>query len=672
MLASALAGIPLVVSSRHFPAMTGSAFAQAPATAANTLVIDAHTHIFNAEDVPLFGFATHIWIDLLGGLERVAQFILSPVALILDAVIQLAAPGHKNELQKLKDLNEANRARAAGGTGTNPFVSGEAKLPRFDEIPEEPDFEDPITRATDPAPGEGPEAEFEAELGEDVRNALRKSRRSAVDFQLRHDFILALEDNNGDVNIYDWAQEQLYDTLDVEDREWLLDDKRLSQLRDEAQELDEEERRQILAHLAEYQEYLIEEQSAPSRQNFVGRIILKFTAWFLLRGKLKIISAVLKRLISYRSTNVKNLIKDFKKERRRHTDLDVFVSALVDFDKWSGNDVSTYRTSIEKQIDIMAEMSEAFDGRILPFVAFCPYRQVEVEWKNRTTGSQDKTPLDLVKDALTTKGFVGVKLYPQLGFRPRGNAAFDTQPGFLWPYRSSAFKPREIDQGGKKFGELLDDAMLKFFRYCVPRDIPIMTHGNDSLGTRKNGSDCGNPIYWEQVLTFNSSEFRNLRLNIGHMGGYDDVTCRNPGNTCEADDWSLKIAGLMKTWPNVYSDLSNFEPVVMGGKNRRNRNRETLKQALQTLFGTGAQGNAGMSKLMYGSDWHMPINKLRYRKYFDQMEKLGNDVLSGNKKNFTGGAATKFLGLNPGDATRNRLNSFYSGRGMTPDWTTKI
>lgn len=650
MLASALAGIPLVFSIKPVSATIGSASAATGSPMANNLVVDAHTHVFNAEDVPLFGFATHIWVEKIGGLVRVAQFILSPIGLILDAVIQLVAPGHKNELQKLKDYNEKQKADVAGRSGTNQFIQNEDYLPQFDTEIDVLDIEDRIVEATDGV-----------------------ARRSDFDFQLRHDWIKALEDNNGDVNIFEWAQEKRDDTLSEEDWNWLLDETRLTELRDEAEQLDNEERQQILGHSEAYEDYLSMNGGSSKSKRYVGPGILKFAAWFLLRGKLKGIATSLKRLISYRSTNAKNLIKAFKKKRRGDTSVDVFVSALVDFDKWSGNDESKYRTSIKDQIQIMAELSQAFKGQILPFVAFDPWRQVETTIENKTSSLKKETPLDLVKDAIENKGFVGVKLYPQLGFRPHGNWEFDALRNPPWPHRKNGFNPRTVLDNNKGFGCLLDDALIDLYKYCVEKDVPILTHGNDSLGTRKNGSDCGNPKFWKRVLDCKNVDLKSLRLNIGHMGGFEAVTCRNTNGKCDSDDWTSTISDLVKDYPNVYSDLSNFEPIVKGGKKKRNKNKKKLLQALRKLFDTTPQGIAGMKKLMYGSDWHMPINKGRYREYFDSMESIGGDLIPGNKENFNGGAAVNFLGLRTGSSgARSRLNDFYKDRKMSPEWTQKI
>jgi hypothetical protein len=103
----------------------------------------------------------------------------------------------------------------------------------------------------------------------------------------------------------------------------------------------------------------------------------------------------------------------------------LMTPAIVDFSKWLEDED---QLSIEAQVDVMARIACRRDGpRVHGFVGFDPLRQALYDHHQRKP--TDKDPMAVVRGAIevarildgtltkTTGGFVGVKLYPPMGFR---------------------------------------------------------------------------------------------------------------------------------------------------------------------------------------------------------------------------------------------------------------
>src|SRR6516225_6340068 len=107
----------------------------------------------------------------------------------------------------------------------------------------------------------------------------------------------------------------------------------------------------------------------------------------------------------------------------------LMTPAIVDFSKWLEDED---QLSIEEQVDVMARIACRRDGpRVHGFVGFDPLRQALYDHHRRKPG--DKDPMAIVRHAIevdrilvgnstkATGGFVGVKLYPPMGFQATDN-----------------------------------------------------------------------------------------------------------------------------------------------------------------------------------------------------------------------------------------------------------
>lgn len=91
------------------------------------------------------------------------------------------------------------------------------------------------------------------------------------------------------------------------------------------------------------------------------------------------------------------------------------------------------------QIEILHLMAKLWPGQIMPF---CPY------------DPRRPNCLDIVKKAMDTQAYVGVKLYARCGWMPTNNAALH----------------------GTEIGKILDDRLEELYTYVTANDIPILNH----------------------------------------------------------------------------------------------------------------------------------------------------------------------------------------------------
>ena len=98
-----------------------------------------------------------------------------------------------------------------------------------------------------------------------------------------------------------------------------------------------------------------------------------------------------------------------------------------------------------------------------------------------------------MRDAVERAGFIGVKLYPPVGFLPLGNAGFSPDAAR---------------------GQALDQALRALYATCEAEEIPITAHASPGNEFALGYGQLAAPERWAPVLR----EFPNLRLNFGHFG----------------------------------------------------------------------------------------------------------------------------------------------------------
>jgi len=337
--------------------------------------------------------------------------------------------------------------------------------------------------------------------------------------------------------------------------------------------------------------------------------------------------------------------------RKLHRNRVVLVTpALVDFSLWVEDE---RHAPMQQQVDVMTRVSLRRNGqRSHGFVGFDPLRQALHEKRG---GAATAEPLGIVRRAVERGGFIGVKLYPPMGFQPIDNAAL-----------GAAFPDHVTRELGERPGEALDRALAQLYAWCAEKNVPIMAHAVASNEAGTGYGQRAHPKFWARVL----EQYPALRINMAHFGGFRQI-----GQPPKRDvTWEWTIGGIFAKAPQSYafSDFSYFSELLADTGEKR---RELLLNL--TAFRTAFRPSA--DHLLFGTDWTMIGREAGFEpkrkgvSYVDLVgEFLGEAGYSDaeiDKIMFAN--AVRFLGLAPADregGTRGRLEAFYASHGQSADW----
>jgi predicted TIM-barrel fold metal-dependent hydrolase len=306
----------------------------------------------------------------------------------------------------------------------------------------------------------------------------------------------------------------------------------------------------------------------------------------------------------------------------------VFACHMVDFDYGLGVENVKLPTDLDTQIEVMSRIHLMSQGRILPFVAFDPWRD------HREHGAA----FERVKNAVSAGKSLGVKLYPPMGFAPAENAKPPFPAG--WP------KDPDFPAG-------LDRSMNRLFDWCESEGVPVLAHANRSNAADPSFLDLGDPNRWRAAL----AEHPKLRVCFAHFGG-DCLISKSD----ECSNWAEGFLEAFAEGPYAYADWSYFEHVLP------DEDRSALLKRAAALFEKG--GELARSRIVYGSDWLMlaiEAGAERYYRDFAELEDGLSKQFGGIAEQFFVKNAATYLGLLSGGATRARIEQTFSGRGR-PAW----
>ncbi|MDZ5636293.1 amidohydrolase family protein [Janthinobacterium sp. GMG1] len=361
----------------------------------------------------------------------------------------------------------------------------------------------------------------------------------------------------------------------------------------------------------------------------------------------------------YRYVNIQQYLRTFNVPGVRMVDL--LMPSMVDYSWWISKGKPT-ATSLETQVQVMEQLSILTGGRMHGFVPFCPLREVAFSKGKSATSS-----FDLVQRALEEHGFIGVKLYPPMGFAALGNQYIqDAEPDF-WRRR---WLPEWV-QNTPDLGKLLDDALRRLYDYCQKHGVPIMAHTGLSNGPSMAFKNLAGSKYWACVL----KEFPRLRVNFGHFGDTSIVKDQRAGfSLAEAFAKEMNASGPGEF---AYADAGFFTEVIS--------DQPELKADLQKLYNlTAPKGSASLAnRFLYGTDWEMSLTASSIGSYLSDFMKLFKELeelpsLSGEtvttlSNKFFGDNAVRYAGLSRGGETRLRLQAFYDKHGVKPPaWRLKV
>lgn len=238
--------------------------------------------------------------------------------------------------------------------------------------------------------------------------------------------------------------------------------------------------------------------------------------------------------------------------------IDCALGALVDFDGWLD---CPPRSAHDDQVKLHQLLSALTGGYMRPLVAYNPWTDI------RDKGAA----LKRVVDAVTRRGFVGVKIYPPNGFYPCGNKTRAGSPGL-----------------GPSFAEL--DAVLDgLWETCTALNVPVMAHTNHSSGKNKDFDELGGPPGWKELLV-RFKDRGSPPVNLGHFGGAGGGTT-----------WTGEFADLMtqKGGERIYGDIGFWDELQC-------RDAEGPGCGTAKLRLADALKRPGVDKrVMYGTDWFM-------------------------------------------------------------------
>lgn len=248
--------------------------------------------------------------------------------------------------------------------------------------------------------------------------------------------------------------------------------------------------------------------------------------------------------------------------------IDHALGALVDFDAWLD---CPPRSAHDDQVKLHQLLSALSGGYMRPLVAYNPWTDV------RDNGAA----LERVVDAVTRRGFVGVKIYPPNGFYPYGNTTRAGSPSL-----------------GPSFADL-DRRLEKLWEKCTELNVPVMAHTNQSSGKDHEFDKLGGPAGW-RALVARFGQRGSPPVNLGHFGG------ASPGTT-----WTAEFADLMagRGGERIYGDIGFWDDLQCGqaGAVTCAAARKRLEDALL---------RPGVSqRVMYGSDWFMLSTRRNWGDY---------------------------------------------------------
>jgi predicted TIM-barrel fold metal-dependent hydrolase len=253
---------------------------------------------------------------------------------------------------------------------------------------------------------------------------------------------------------------------------------------------------------------------------------------------------------------------------------DAVVALMMDITS-DGNDNGQF----ERQLKDTSAMVLAYPGRIFPFVAVNPMRPDHFQ---------------IMERALNGMGFVGVKLYPSLGF------------------------------------DIVSPELYKVYAYCEERQIPILMHC--SKGGFKHSDQYANnssPEHWNVIL----DRHNDLKICFGHFGGdHFFAGLAEPDNK---PAWCPMILELMEQYPNVYGDISYHTAPMNGGD---------VESNYFTALNDHIENPKYKQRILWGTDFFLVRSRLREKSHWNYMKKM---IYPDNYQQISAINPNQYLGLDP-------------------------
>lgn len=264
----------------------------------------------------------------------------------------------------------------------------------------------------------------------------------------------------------------------------------------------------------------------------------------------------LKEMLKIYGMPIDQVARRYLNSEMKEAGIDVCTPLLMDVETCFQRPDLRGNVPYPDQIDLISAEAARYPWRIFPFVMFDPRRPGGFE---------------MVRLALEAKGYLGVKLYPALGYHPL------------------------VPRGAK---DKAAQELRRLYEYCGQRQIPLTVHcstgGAYATPTERRERDIWphtEASNWMPLL----QEF-GLCVNFAHFGG-DDWN-ENEASRVQSCSWKRTIQNLMRFCRStgrgrVYADLS-FHDMALRDSTRKayfeelNRILAQPECAEAVLFGTDA------------------------------------------------------------------------------------
>lgn len=367
----------------------------------------------------------------------------------------------------------------------------------------------------------------------------------------------------------------------------------------------------------------------------------------------------------YRFSLSDQLASDY---RRQAYEPLLLCPALVDYDYWLNQYVD--QSPMPSQVEVMGRISRRKSGAVVHgYVGFDPLRQAAYA----LGGAPQFDPLALVSQALTREGFLGVKLYPPMGFRAFGNvtAVCQTYPKDLRVFELLAQSSPENESyagckpvpedGSLTISKRLDEAMVGLFDLCTRESACILAHANNSNGSNKEYGKRADPAFWLSVF----KRWPKLSVALAHFGSFSSQSVGAAANAKSPEGtWEWTLGKYLQSNPDspVFYDISYLTEIA-------GQSSDELKTYTSTVRRWINEFDPDCRHLLYGSDWLMLGVDPGYETYTQRVYQFFQDMVGLDARRLDRIFrlnAGRFLGLRAGDAARQRLLGFYEAHKI-PD-----
>lgn len=354
----------------------------------------------------------------------------------------------------------------------------------------------------------------------------------------------------------------------------------------------------------------------------------------------------------YRSSLARQLVQDHARQGYRAL---LVAPAMIDYDKWLDERVTA--SPLPAQVAVMGQLArQPGPTAVHGYVAFDPLRQVYFD------RGVDRAfdPLELVERAITEEGFIGVKLYPPMGFRASQNA--DRLPVPCAPGAGEACRTDDrtypewlAEDLGPDFDVALDEAMDRLFGLCDRLGASVIAHASEGNANGPGYGRRSDPAYWLSVF----NRWPTLRVALGHFGGFNfhsNTLEAGPALPAASWEWTLGRYFARRPGAPVFADLSYFVEMSDRSGERRTALAETLRLFIRTF-------DPDCRQLMFGTDWTMLGQEAAYPTYTRDFETFFREEVQlddARLHRLFAANAVRFLGLGAGQPNARRLRGWYA------------